>query len=119
MTAYVPVGVTRAGVDLTVAGVAVSSGSDTFPASPDNYLRVKNGGGTVCNVTVMNASANAGPSGTFLAPLAIGSVPITTGDKLFGPFPAYPFADPSDGQIHVAYSFVTTVTALVYNCSAQ
>lgn len=121
MTAYVPVGVNRiTGVDLPTAGVAVAASGDTFPPSQDNYLRVRNAGATVCNVTIMNASANAGPSGTFLAPLVLTpSVPITTGDKMWGPFPASTFADPSDGQIHVAYSFITTVTANVYNFSAQ
>lgn len=120
MVAYVPVAVSRAaGVDLTTAGVAVSSASDTFPPGPNTYLRVKNAGGTVCTVSVMVASTVAGPSGTFLAPLVLApNVAITTGDRLFGPFPAYPFADPSDGQIHPTYSFITTVTALVYNMSA-
>lgn len=120
MTAYVPVAVSRAaGADLTTAGVAVASTGDTFPPGPSNYLRVKNAGGTACTVSIMVASTVAGPSGTFLAPLVLApNVAITTGDRLFGPFPSFPFADPSDGQVHPTYSFITTVTALVYNLSA-
>lgn len=120
MTAYVPVAITRAaGVDLTTAGVAVAASGDTFPAGYENFLRVKNAGGTICNVTVMNAGANAGPQGTFLAPLALTpGVAITTGDRMYGPFPASTFADPSDGLVHPAYSFVTSVTALVYTTAS-
>lgn len=123
MTAYVPVGVTRgAGVDMTAGFVTVGGTTgDTFPASPDNYLRVKNTSASAVTVSVINAGANAGPSGTFLAPLALSpAVAITTGDRMFGPFPAATFADPSDGQVHVAYSSAgATVSAVVYNTSAQ
>lgn len=117
MTAYAPISVSRgAGADLTATPlVAVASTGDTFPPGPDNFLRVKNAGGTVCTVSVIDAATVAGPSGTFLAPLTLApAVPITTGDRLFGPFPATAFAAPSDGQVHVAYSFITTVTAGCY-----
>jgi len=121
MAAYTPVSVSRAaGADLTVAGTAVSASSDTFPPGPSNYLRVKNAGGTACTVSVMAASTVAGPSGTFLAPLNLApNVGITTGDRLFGPFPAYPFADPSDGLVHPTYGVSSSVTVAVYNMSAQ
>lgn len=119
MTAYVPVAVTRAaGVDMTTAGVAVAN-NDTFPAGYENFLRVKNGNASATTVTVMNASANAGPQGTFLAPLALApAVAGTTGDRMFGPFPASTFADPSDGLVHVSYSVTATVTALVYTTAS-
>lgn len=115
MTAYVPTAISRgAGVDLTAAGVAVAN-NDTFPAGADVFLRVKNGNAAACTVSVINAGANAGPGGTFLAPLALAPpVPLTTGDRMYGPFPASTFADPSDGQVHVSYSVTATVTALVY-----
>jgi hypothetical protein len=121
MTAYVPTSITRAaGVDLTAAGVAVAASGDTFPAGSDVFLRVKNAGGTACTVSVINAGANAGPNGTFLAPLNLApAVPITTGDRIYGPFPASTFADPSDGQVHVAFSFTTSVTALVYRVASN
>jgi hypothetical protein len=115
MTAYVPVAISRgAGVDLTAAGVAVAS-NDTFPAGNDVFLRVKNTNAAACTVSVINTGANAGPNGTFLAPLALApSVPLTSGDRMYGPFPANAFADPSDGQVHVSYSVTSGVTALVY-----
>lgn len=121
MTAYVPVAISRgAGVDLTTAGVGVATSGDTFPAGNDIFLRVKNGSGSAVTVTVINAGANAGPGGTFLAPLALAPVVgATTGDRIYGPFPASVFADPSDGFVHVAYSAATTVTALVYRVAAN
>jgi hypothetical protein len=102
------------GVDLTAALTAATGGGDTIPPGPDVYLRVKNGNAAACVVTVMQAGANSGPNGTFLAPLELGSVPATTGDRVFGPFPAGTFADPSDGQVHLAYSVSATVTVGVY-----
>lgn len=121
MTAYVPVGVTRAGVDMVGSLVSVGGlATDTFPPSNDNYLRVKNGNAGACSVAVVNTASIAGPSGTFLAPLVLGiSVPATTGDRMFGPFPASAFADGTDGQVHVTYGVSTTVQAAVYNTSAQ
>jgi hypothetical protein len=103
-----------AGLDLTIALSAASAGGDALPAGNDVYLRVKNGNAAVCTVTVMAAGANSGPNGTFLAPLALGSVPASTGDRVFGPFPASTFADPSDGLVHITYSVTTTVTVGVY-----
>jgi hypothetical protein len=101
------------GLDLNTANlVAATSGGDKIPAGSDTYLRVKTAG-TDCTVTVMGAGANAGPMGTFLAPVALGAVG-STGDKMFGPFPASTFADPSDGLVHLAYSAVTSVTVGVY-----
>lgn len=122
MTAYVPIGVARAGVDMTAGFVTVGGTSgDTFPPSTDNYLRIKNTSASAITVTLITAGNNAGPSGTFLAPLVLGgTVPITTGDRMWGPFPASAYADGTDGQVHVAYSSNgATVSAAVYNCSAQ
>jgi hypothetical protein len=106
-----------AGLDLTAALSAASAGGDEIPAGNDIYLRVKNGNAAACTVTVMAANANAGPDGTFLAQLALGAVPATTGDRLFGPFPSGTFADPSDGLVHLSYSVTSTVTVGVYRCT--
>jgi hypothetical protein len=107
-----------AGLDLNTASlVAATSGGDSIPAGADIYLRVKTAG-TNCTVTAMAAGANAGPSGTFLAPLALGAVGAT-GDRMYGPFPASTFADPSDGLVHLAYSAVTSVTVGVYQLTNQ
>jgi hypothetical protein len=102
------------GVDNTIALAAATSGGDSIPPGPDVYLRVKNANAAACVVTVMAAGANAGPDGTFLAPLALGSVPATTGDRTFGPFPASPYADPSDGLVHLSYSVSASVTVGVF-----
>jgi hypothetical protein len=100
------------GLDLNTASlVSPGASGDTMPPGADTYLRVK-AGTTACTASVINAAANAGPDGTFLAPLALGTV--TSGDKLFGPFPASTFADPSDSQVHISYSSTSGVTVGVY-----
>ncbi len=104
-----------AGLDLTAALASAGAGGDTFPAGSDIYLRVKNGNAAACTVTVIAAGTVAGPRGTFLAPLALApAVGATTGDRIFGPFPADTFADPADGLVHVSYSVTATVTVGVY-----
>lgn len=99
----------RIGASLADADMAAAGGSgDTFPAGPDMYLRVKNGNAAACTVTVKGVSGG-GPLGTTLADLALSpAVPLTTGDRLFGPFPAYPFAG-ADGTVSVTYSVTATV----------
>jgi hypothetical protein len=100
------------GLDLNTASlVSPGASGDTMPPGADIYLRVK-AGTTACVASVINAASNAGPDGTYLAPLALGSV--TSADKVFGPFPASTFADPSDGQVHVSYSATSGVTVGVY-----
>jgi hypothetical protein len=100
-----------AGLDLTAANMEnAGAGGDTFPPGSDMWLRVKNAGASPCTVTV-DQPTGSGPLGTSITDLALApAVPITTGDRLFGPFPAYPFADPADGLIHVTYSSTSSVT---------
>lgn len=121
MVAYVPVAPSRAaGADLTAFVTVGGVSGDTFPPGTDNYLRVKNTSAAAITVTIMDVSSVGGPGGTFVAPLVLAPVvAITTGDRLYGPFPAFPFASPTDGQVHVAYSSAgATVSAVVYNMSA-
>jgi hypothetical protein len=101
---------------MTAALTAVAN-NDTFPPGPNNFLRVKNAGAAAVTVTVMNAAGTAGPSGTFLAPLALAPAVAAAGDRMYGPFPGAVFADASDGQVHVSYSAVASVTAGVYSVS--
>ena len=110
MATLAPIGAANrvAGLDNTAALAAASAGGDEIAPGNDVFLRVKCGA-TPCTVTVMAAGANAGPSGTFLAPLVLGTV-AANGDRTFGPFPGSTFADPSDGLVHLAYSAVTNVT---------
>jgi hypothetical protein len=120
MTAYSIIGSAgrAAGLDLSAALNSGLATGDTFPAGGDIYLRLKTSG-TAFTVAVMNASANAGIVGTFLAPYTLqGGALAATQDKLYGPFPANPFADPSDGLVHLTFTGVTTGgTAGVYRIS--
>jgi hypothetical protein len=109
MTALTPVPVARlGGTDISSAMTAAANG-DTMPAGPANFLHVKNGSGAAVTVTV-TPPAGSGPLGTSLAALALTpTVAATTGDMIYGPFPAYPFAD-ANGNVTFTYSAVTTVT---------
>lgn len=100
-----------AGLDLASGNMdPAGAGGDTMPAGADMWLRVKNAGGSNVTVTV-DFPTGSGPLGTSMTDYALApAVPLTTGDRLFGPFPAYPFADPSDGLVHITYSGVTSVT---------
>lgn len=109
MTALTPTPVARqSGADISAGMVAAANG-DTLPASPNNYLHVKNAGGAAVTVTV-TPSAGGGPLGTTIAPIALApTVAATTGDMIFGPFPANPFGD-QNGLVNLTYSAVTSVT---------
>lgn len=117
MTAYAVLSsASRAsGLDLSAA-LTTPGGTtgDTFPAGGDIYLRLKTAG-TALTASVINASTVAGPSGTFLAPYVVGGGALAaTGDKIFGPWPAGTYADPSDGLVHITYTVITTLTVGVY-----
>ena len=109
-----------AGADLTSFTTASTAPGDTFPPSADNYLRVKSTNTATVTVTVMAASDNPQASNTFLAPLALAPVVgATTGDRVYGPFPAVPYASMTDGQVHVTYSSTTGVQVQVVNYGAS
>jgi hypothetical protein len=109
MTALTAAAASRiAGANFATALTAATA-SDTFPAGPNTYLRVKNTGAGTVTVTVTPASGS-GPQGTTISPLNL--VPVveaTTGDRVYGPFPQNPFGDAS-GNVNVSYSTVTSVT---------
>jgi hypothetical protein len=101
MTALVPVTASRlAGANTATAGT-VTTAADTFPAGPNTYLRIRNTtAGTV--TTTVTPIAGSGPQGTTIAPLALAPVTeITTGDRIYGPFPQNPFGD-SSGNVNFA-----------------
>lgn len=113
MAALTPVIASRlAGADMSAASMpAATSGTtgDSFPAGPNAFLRVKNGGAAACTVTV-SMPVGGGPLGTTITNLALAPpVAGTTGDRLYGPFPQYPFGD-QNGNVTVTYSVTTTVT---------
>jgi len=99
-----------------VWSTASSGAGDTFPPSPDNFLFVRSTNSGTVTVTVIQTGGSAGPSGTFIAPLALAPVVgSATGRRVYGPFPSNPFADVSDGQVHVVYSSSTGVQVAVMN----
>src|SRR3954471_21860974 len=77
------------------------TGSDTFIIDDDLFLHVKNAGGTVCNVTLVDASLTAGGNP---AASPVVAVPITTGDRIIGPIPTA-YVNTSTGLVTVTYSF--------------
>jgi len=99
------------GADISASSpglVLAGATGDSFPAGPNSFLRVKNANAAAVVVTV-NPPAAGAPLGTTVAPLALPSVAATTGDRIFGPFPANPFAD-SNGNVNVTYSVTATVS---------
>lgn len=117
MTAYAVIGTASRATGLDLSAALTSPGGtsgDTFPPGNDVFLRLKTTG-TPLTATIMNTGANSGLAGTFLAPYAMGGGALAaTQDKLYGPFPSNPFGDPSDGQVHIAYTVVTGLTVGVY-----
>jgi hypothetical protein len=105
MTALVPATVSRTGgggrLDTAGAAWAVSTAADTFPAGPNTYLGVRNTTGGTVTVTV-TPPAGQDDAGTTDGPLALAPVvEITTGFRLYGPFPQIPFAD-ANGNVNFA-----------------
>jgi hypothetical protein len=99
------VGVSIADADLAAATVTVG---DTFPAGPATYFLVQNKGASAVTVTIKGV-AGGGPLGTTIADQALSPVTeITTGLRIYGPFPSYPYAD-SSGNVTAVCSSVTTV----------
>lgn len=85
--------------------VAAAGGGDAFLPSDRTLLRVNNGGGSPITVTIVTPGSISG----FALADAGGSV-TNAQSRLFGPFPAELFADPTTGLCVVTYSGVTTVT---------
>lgn len=112
MAAYTPrnPGLTGATPNL----VAVAS-ADTFPNVGSAILHVKNASGSSINVTITDQSsvAPAGASafnGDVVVAVAAGA------EKYIGPFEQGRFND-ATGNVHVAYSAITTVTAEVIDAN--
>jgi hypothetical protein len=96
------------GTDLA-APESAGAGGDTFPAGPNSYLRVKNANAAPCVVTVTPPAAG-GRYGTTVAPFALDPpVAATTGERIYGPFPADTYAD-ANGLVNVSYSVTATVS---------
>lgn len=105
--------------EITLAGLAPTysavSASDTFVPDDRTWLHVKNAGGSADTVGIATPVTYRGQA----VADAGGSVPATTGDRMFGPFPTQDFADPTTGLATVTHSFTTTVTAAVVKAPAR
>lgn len=106
MTLRTAVAASRSGVDFSAASAAASA--ETFATTGQEVLWVKNGSGSDITVTVTIQQAVDGVTPTPVAHT------VTAGhEMLFGPYDAGRYQSASDGLVHVAYSAVTTVTALL------
>lgn len=102
--------ISRAGV--TPAYTAVAS-SDTFAPDAQTFIHVKNGGGSVDNVTISVLAGD--PPGLTISDV---TVAVTNAqERMIGPLPRQFFADPITGLATIAHSFITSVTSGVFNLS--
>jgi len=105
--------VTQAGFRDDNALVAAAGGGDAFAPGSDVFCRVNNGGGSPITVTFATPGTVAGLG------IADGGGSVTNAQsRLFGPFPAPIYADPTTGLVIVTYSGVTTVTIGVFRIPA-
>lgn len=104
--------ITRAGTTLTFG--AAAGGGDTMPVGDRNFLYVKNGGGSPITVTVAAVTqCNQGSTHS------ISAVSVPNGsEKCWAPVNAI-FADGTDGQAHITYSAVTSVTVAAVSLAAS
>jgi hypothetical protein len=106
--ALVPDVMTEAGLAETVNAGLSTANTYTVRNNGKTFLHVKNTGGTACVVTINAPGTIAGHA------LAAGTVtvPITTGDKLIGPFPSAVYDDVNH-DVSFTLSFITGVTVAV------
>lgn len=104
--------------EILLAGTTPSytavNASDTFAPGPDIFLHVKNTNAATRDVGI--ATTKTGVGGLAIAD-AGGTIPATTGDKMYGPFPANHFADASTGLATVTYTATAGVTAALLKLS--
>jgi|SRR5581483_882250 len=99
---------TEAGLSETVNSGLSTANTYTVRNNGKTFLHVKNTGGTACVVTI---NANGTVAGHTLSAGSV-TVPITTGDKLIGPFPAAVYDD-QNHDVSFTLSFITGVTVAV------
>ena len=101
--------VTAAGLRDDNALVAAAGGGDKFLPSKDTFIRVSNAGGGSITVTLATPVLHNG-----LAVADAGGSVTNGQSRLFGPFPAEDYANPTDGLCDITYSGVTSVTVGVF-----
>ena len=100
--------------DSSAIWTTATMAGDTFSPSPATFLFVRSTNPGNVTVTVMQAGGSSGPAGTFVAPQAMAPVVGASGRRVYGPFPQNPFADTSDGLVHVTYTTVSGGALGVY-----
>lgn len=94
----------KADAGLVTTYAAAAAGGDSFPNDESTVLIVKNGGGTVCNVTVKSPNkCSHGFTHDVVVAVAAGAT------SQIGPFQQSRF-NKANGQIDVTYNQVATVT---------
>jgi hypothetical protein len=90
---------------LTPSYAAADAAGAAFANDGETFLQVKNAGNTACVVTIQTPATFEGVA---LADPTV-TVPITTGDKMIGPFPKAAF-NQVNGQVYVDFDQVVSVT---------
>lgn len=110
MAALTTQSITLAGLNPTFTAV---SASDTFDPGDRTYLHVTNGGGSPDTVAIVTPATSRG-----LAISDAGGSCTNGQSRIYGPFPADLFADPSTSKVTVTHSFTTSVTCAVITLPA-
>jgi hypothetical protein len=104
----------QAGVRDDNALVAAAGGGDAFPPGGDIFVRINNGGGSPITPTFVTPGTVRGNA------IADGGGAVTNAQsRIFGPFPADMYADPTTGLVTVTYTGVTSVTIGVFRLQSQ
>lgn len=94
--------------------VAAAGGGDAFAPGADTFVRINNAGGAPITPTFVTPGSVRGNA------IADGGGAVTNGQsRMFGPFPADTYADPTTGLVTVTYSGVTSVTIGVFKIPPQ
>lgn len=94
--------------------VAAAGGGDAFAPGLDTFIRVNNGGGAGITVTFATPGTVGGNA------IADGGGTVTNAQsRMFGPFPADLYGDPTTGLVTTTYSGVTSVTVGVFRIARQ
>lgn len=113
-TALTPQTVTRAGITPTMTSAPATGAGNgvSFSNNGRRWVRVKNAGGSACNVTL-----NLGSTVDGQTPAAkTVTVAATTGDMLMGPFPPGDY-NTGAGLMTIDFDNVTSVTVGVFELS--
>lgn len=94
--------ITAQGAAITLQ--AAAGGGDAAYPDDRSFFWIKNGGGAPINVTLVVPGTTYGQAN----PDVVVAVP-NGGERMIGPLNAQ-LADPSDGQVDITYSAVTSVT---------